>query len=61
MSADFGDKDHGRPEDDAPDARHIPVQDFPDKASPFLLGSRYCSTDKVSQIAWNLFGGAPEG
>ena len=27
----------------------------------FLLGSRYCDTDKLSQTAWNLFGGTPEG
>ena len=27
----------------------------------FLLGSRYCETDKLSAIAWSLFGTTPEG
>lgn len=34
---------------------------MPDEALPFLLGSRYCDTDKLSQTAWNLFGSTPEG
>ena len=27
----------------------------------FLLGSRYCETDKLSEIAWKLFGNTPMG
>ena len=27
----------------------------------FLLGSRYCETDRLSEGAWNLFGQAPTG
>ena len=27
----------------------------------FLLGSRYCETDHLSPIAWNLFGATPQG
>ena len=27
----------------------------------FLLGSRYCETDLLSQIAWDLFGKSPTG
>ena len=27
----------------------------------FLLGSRYCETDRLSETAWNLFGQAPTG
>ena len=61
MSTDFEIEDHGRPDDYAPDARQIPVGDLPDEALLFLLGSRYCDTDKLSQTAWNLFGGTPEG
>ena len=61
MSADFEIEDHGRLDDHAPDARHIPVQDLPDEVLPFLLGSRYCDTDKLSQTAWHLFGSTPEG
>lgn len=28
---------------------------------PFLLASRYCDTDKLSDTAWQLFGHTPEG
>ena len=27
----------------------------------FLLGSRYCETDRLTQTAWDLFGGTPPG
>ena len=27
----------------------------------FLLGSRYCETDRLSETAWNLFGQTPPG
>ena len=27
----------------------------------FLLGSRYCETDRLSEIAWSLFGNTPLG
>ena len=27
----------------------------------FLLGSRYCETDQLSEVAWNLFGKTPPG
>ncbi|MCJ2136255.1 transglutaminase family protein, partial [Methylobacterium sp. J-026] len=33
----------------------------PDAVLMFLLGSRYCDTDKLSQTAWSLFGSTPEG
>ena len=61
MSMDFLIEDPGELDAFAPDARQIPVQDLPDEVLPFLLGSRYCDTDKLSQTAWNLFGGGPEG
>ncbi|MEO5738192.1 MAG: transglutaminase family protein [Variovorax sp.] len=37
------------------DARQVAVQDLPDDALPFLLGSRYCDTDKLSDMAWHRF------
>jgi transglutaminase-like putative cysteine protease len=37
------------------DAKETPIADLPDDCLVFLLGSRYCETDKLSQIAWNLF------
>jgi len=37
------------------------VQDLPEGTLLFLLGSRYCETDRLSETAWNLFGQAPTG
>src|SRR5271170_2774620 len=37
------------------------VQDLPDETLVFLLGSRYCDTDRLSQAAWDLFGKCPPG
>lgn len=56
MSTNFMIRDNGEPDDYAPAARELPVQDLPDDALTFLLGSRYCDTDKLSQTAWDLFG-----
>jgi transglutaminase-like putative cysteine protease len=44
-----------------PDAGQAPVQDLPDDCMVYLMGSRYCETDRMSQIAWDLFGATPEG
>ena len=56
VSTDFLITDTGRSDDCAPGATEIPVQELPNEVLPFLLGSRYCETDKLSQLAWNLFG-----
>jgi len=37
------------------DAPEIPIQDLPDDCLAFLVGSRYCETDELSQTAWDLF------
>ena len=42
------------------DPQH-PVQDLPEDCLVYLLGSRYCETDRLSDIAWSLFGNAPTG
>ena len=41
--------------------REVPVADLPDDCLLFLMGSRYCETDKLSQTAWDLFGAIPPG
>ncbi|MCJ2085327.1 transglutaminase family protein, partial [Methylobacterium sp. E-005] len=48
MAADFTVADSGAPDVIEPEARQIPVQDLPDAVLMFLLGSRYCDTDKLS-------------
>jgi transglutaminase-like putative cysteine protease len=53
--------DTGQP-DPVPFAQHqTPVEQLPDEAMVFLLGSRYCETDRLMPIAWNLFATAPTG
>jgi transglutaminase-like putative cysteine protease len=37
------------------------VEDLPAETLVFLLGSRYCETDRLSQCAWALFGQTPGG
>lgn len=54
-------KDSGNADVVAPEAQQYAVQDLPEEALPFLLGSRYCDTDRLSQSAWDLFGNAPTG
>jgi transglutaminase-like putative cysteine protease len=49
-------RDSGEPETIDRTARQIAVQDLPSDTLVFLLGSRYCETELLSQIAWNLFG-----
>lgn len=44
-----------------PAAREVPVADLPDECLVYLMGSRYCETDRLSQIAWDLFGHLPPG
>jgi transglutaminase-like putative cysteine protease len=61
LSADFTIRDTGLVDDYAPDAIQIPVQDLPAETLVFLLGSRYCETDKLSEVAWSLFGSTPRG
>ena len=42
----------------APQATETPVESLPEEALLFLLASRYCETDRLSTIAWELFGHA---
>jgi transglutaminase-like putative cysteine protease len=37
------------------------VEDLPEESLVFLLGSRYCETDRLVGIAWDLFGEASTG
>jgi transglutaminase-like putative cysteine protease len=53
--------DTGLPDTIVPQAQQIPVPDLPEDTLVFLLGSRYCETDRLSQIAWGLFGQTPPG
>jgi transglutaminase-like putative cysteine protease len=53
--------DSGLPDEVAPDARQQEVGELPDDVLVYLLGSRYCDTEKLSNLAWSLFGGITPG
>ncbi|TVT52252.1 MAG: transglutaminase family protein [Azoarcus sp. PHD] len=61
LTADALINDTGEPDPVVPGARQVPVQELPDETLEFLLGSRYCETDRLSDIAWGLFDKAPTG
>ena len=44
-----------------PDAMAHPLEELPVDALVFLLGSRYCETDRLSDFAWSTFGHLPKG
>ncbi len=44
-----------------PDAEQHSVEELPDEVLVYLLGSRYCETDRLSDTAWGLFGHVPPG
>ena len=53
--------DAGLPDDAAPSAPQVAVEDLPQDTLLFLLGSRYCETDRLSDTAWSLFGQTSPG
>ena len=54
-------RDSGQLDRVLPGAREHAVRDLPDGCLVYLMGSRYCETDRLSQIAWDLFGAIPPG
>jgi transglutaminase-like putative cysteine protease len=54
-------QDSGLPDPVKPDAREVPVQHLPHDVLRYLLNSRYCEVDKLSNIAAELFGGLAPG
>jgi transglutaminase-like putative cysteine protease len=54
-------EDSGKPDEQNPTAIQHRVEDLPNDTLPFLLTSRYCEVDKLSDIAWKLFGGTEPG
>ena len=51
----------GEFETPAPNGYQHPVEELPDECLVFLLGSRYCETDLLADIAWQVCGHAPPG
>ncbi|MBW6526549.1 transglutaminase family protein [Sphingomonas sp. RHCKR7] len=61
LSCDFVVEDDGRPDVYTPGAIQHPIEDLPNDVLIFLLGSRYCETDRLSETAWSLFGHVKPG
>src|SRR5579864_9181527 len=55
LAADGVIRDNGQPDEIRYAARQDSVQDLPEENLVFLMGSRYCETDLLSQTAWRLF------
>ena len=54
-------EDSCKPDYQPLDAVQHNVEDLPHDTLQFLLPSRYCEVDKLSNIAWDLFGQTPPG
>jgi transglutaminase-like putative cysteine protease len=54
-------RDAGLLDETVPGAIQHSVQELPEETLVFLLGSRYCETDLLSQTAWQLFESTPPG
>jgi transglutaminase-like putative cysteine protease len=61
LSTDFLAQDSGEPDEVVPGAEQHPLEELPVGALIFLLGSRYCETDRLLDTAWSLFGQIPKG
>ena len=61
LASEFVIQDSGLPDEVAPWATEVPVSQLPDEAVGFLVGSRYCETDRLSPLAWSFFGNTPQG
>jgi transglutaminase-like putative cysteine protease len=61
IAADFLIRDSGLPDAVHPGAQAHPVEALPDDVLVYLLGSRYCDTDRLHDLAWSLFGTTAPG
>ena len=61
LSADFLIEDSGAPDDVVPDAKQHSLEKLPVETIVYLLGSRYCETDRFIQLASSTFGTIAKG
>ena len=61
LSCDFTIEDSGLPDPVTADSVQHDVETLPDDVLIYLLGSRYCETDRLSDTAWSLFGDVRPG
>ena len=61
MSTEFVARDGGQADAVEPGAQQHPLEELPVDTLIFLLGSRYCETDRLMNTAWSLFGKIAKG
>jgi transglutaminase-like putative cysteine protease len=61
IRSEFVVRDSGLPDEVCPAAQQWDVADLPGDVLPFLLASRDCDTEKLSTLAWSLFGAIQGG
>jgi transglutaminase-like putative cysteine protease len=61
ISTDLVIQDSGKPDVVVAEAPQLPLERLPVDTLVYLLGSRYCETDRLSDTAWSLFGQVPGG
>lgn len=61
LTTEFEIQDSGLADPVVEDAKQFEIEALPNGALVYLLGSRYCETDRFTNIAWSLFGGTEPG
>ncbi len=61
LRADAVIQDSGLPDPISLNAGQVPIEELPPAVLPYLMSSRYCEVDKLSDTAWQLFGHTPTG
>jgi transglutaminase-like putative cysteine protease len=61
IAADALVRDRGVAEPVVLEAPQLNIEALPEETLVYLLGSRYCETDRMSGVAWSLFGRTPPG
>jgi transglutaminase-like putative cysteine protease len=61
LHADTVISDSGVPDEVPRWSEQLAVENLPSDTLVYLLGSRYCETDRLSEAAWDLFGREPKG
>jgi transglutaminase-like putative cysteine protease len=61
ISSDILIQDSGKPDEVVPEAAQGSLETLPVDVLVYLLGSRYCETDRLTNFAWSRFGKVPKG
>ena len=58
---DFVIRDSGLPDEECRGVPQTPIEQLPDDVLVYLIGSRYCDTQTLSDFAWRMFGATAPG